>query len=508
MAGGFWSTESVRRALEVPPRRSIAQAPEETVTFSSVSTDTRTLEPGALFVAIRGERFDAHRFLTEATQKGARGAVVDRKFWEKEQEAVSSSGESGEPTKSAESEDDDVGAEAHASLIYFVVDDTLEALGRLGNYRRKRLGARVCAITGTNGKTTTKEMARAVIGAQYRVHATTGNLNNLVGTPLTLLAAPEDAEALVVEIGTSAPGEIERLARMVEPEVGILTTIAAGHLEGLGSLEGVLEEKTALLRALPPSGLGLVGEDPPRLASRSREMANRVYIAGRTERADPVLRATNAGLDEEGRVHFEWRGRSVRLKMRGLHNAVNAMLVLGLADEWEVPVDDAIAALENVAATDMRMEVLRFGNLRVIADCYNANPASLAAAADVLEAFPRGSGRVALVGSMLELGPASARLHAETAELLAGRDVDLIVATGEFRDAFESLEMALGDRLVSVDDPMESEPALRDRLEGEEVVLLKASRGVELERLLPVLEDIGAGQSSETSADRQQSGGN
>lgn len=508
MAGGFWSTESVGGALEVPPRRMTAQAPEESVTFSSVGTDTRSLEPGALFVAIRGERFDAHRFLTEAARKGARGAVVDRTFWEKEQDGDSSSGEGGEAVNSAESGGDDGGGDSPPPLIYFVVEDTLEALGRLGNYRRSQLGARVCAITGTNGKTTTKELARAVIGARYRVHATTGNLNNLVGTPLTLLAAPEDAEALVVEIGTNAPGEIERLARIVEPEVGILTTIAAGHLEGLGSIEGVLEEKTALLRALPPSGLGLVGEDPPRLASRSREMANRVHIAGRTERADPVLRAANAGLDEEGRVHFEWRGRSVRLKMRGLHNVVNAMLVLGLAEEWEVPIDDAIAALEDVSATDMRMEVLRFEGLRVIADCYNANPASLAAATEVLEALPRGSGRVAVVGSMLELGPASAELHAEAAELLAQRDVDLIVATGEFREAFESLEGALGDRLVSVDDPMESESALRDRLEGEEVVLLKGSRGVELERLLPVLEDIGSSRSHEAPAGQPESGGN
>src|SRR5690606_22104748 len=172
----------------------------------------------------------AHQFLNHAVTAGARGLVVSRR---------------------------PASVRAEGDVQWYVVPDTLVALGKLAQYRRRALGARVCAITGTVGKTTTKEMARAVLAPKYRVHATTGNLNNLVGTPLTLLAAPDDAEAIVVEVGTNAPGEIARLAEIVEPDAAIITSVAEGHLEGLGDLEGVLAEKTSLLSELRPGGVAL-----------------------------------------------------------------------------------------------------------------------------------------------------------------------------------------------------------------------------------------------------------
>ncbi|HEX7049159.1 MAG TPA: UDP-N-acetylmuramoyl-tripeptide--D-alanyl-D-alanine ligase [Longimicrobiales bacterium] len=440
-----------------PP--SPSPSPSPSPYFTAVATDTRTLTEGALFVALRGERFDAHEFLGEAAAKGARGAVVDR-----------------------------VPDGAPEDLVYYVVPDTLVALGRLARHYRVHLGARVCAIVGSNGKTTTKELARVVLETRYRVHATKGNLNNRIGVPLTVLAAPAETEALVVEAGTNIPGEIAELATILEPDAVIITGIAEEHLEGLGDLEGVLREETSMLPALRPEGFALVADDPAVLVERARELAPRVAVAGWTERADPQFRAESLALDEAGRARFYWRGHEVRLSLHGRPNARNALLALGLGAEWGVDEAAAAAAVATVAPAAMRAEIRRVGGLTVIVDCYNANPASVAAAVDLLISLPRGGGRVAVLGTMRELGSGSAELHRRTAEAVSAAAVDLIVATGEFVAAFEPLADSLGARLVREEDPLDAYPLLARRLTGEEVVLLKGSRGVALERLLPHLE--------------------
>src|SRR3989441_4372579 len=218
-----WDSAQVSHALGVPG--------PEGLHFTGVSTDTRGLTGGELFVALKGERFDAHDFLAQAEARGAAGAVVRR------------------------------GTPPVVGLARFEVEDTLDALGRLARARRRLLapGSPVVAITGSSGKTTTKEMIRAALATRYRVHATAGNLNNLVGVPLTILAAPEDTEALVVEAGASVPGEIARLRDIIEPTIAVITNIGYAHVEGFGSLEGVMAEKLSLLDGVP---VGIVGAGP------------------------------------------------------------------------------------------------------------------------------------------------------------------------------------------------------------------------------------------------------
>ncbi len=450
----MWTEAEVLAALPLAQRAGDHADP---ASFEAVGTDTRSLGAGSLFVALRGDNFDGHDFLAQAAERGARAAVVDT-----------------------------IPPNAPA-LRYYRVPDTLMALGRLGRYHRRAIGGRVVAITGTNGKTTTKEMSRAILATRYDTHATTGNLNNLVGGPLTLLDAPGDAEALVVEIGTNAPGEIARLAEMVEPDVGIVTGVAEGHLEGFGTIEGVLREKTTLLSRLRPGGLALVADEPASLPERARSLARRVRVAGWSDRADPDLRADSLLIDEAGRVRFSWQGRDVALPFGGRAHVRNALLALALGMEWGVDMDAAIAALESLPAPKMRGEVHRFGALSVIADCYNANPASLAAAVDTLLSMPRAGGRVVVVGSMLELGAQAASLHRESARQIAQADVDLVVGTGMFVDAFAPFAGQLGDRLVLADDAEEAFEPMAERMTGGEVVLLKGSRGVALERLIPRL---------------------
>jgi len=472
MVSAFWTRARVEDALATPPARS----GEGERAYTAVETDTRTLGAGALFVALRGERFDGHDFLPEAVARDVGGVVVDHRFWK---------GRAGE---------------APAGPDYWVVEDTLAALGRLGRARRWALPARVCAITGTNGKTTTKDMARAVLATRYRVHATAANLNNLVGTPKTLLSAPDDAEVLVVEVGTNAPGEIARLGAVTEPDAAIVTTVAEGHLEGLGDVEGVMREKLALVESLRAGGTAYVGEEPAELAERARELTDRVRVAGWTDRADAPLRARRVEIDVDGRSRFLWGEREVRMRYRGRHHVRSALLALGVAVDWEVDADAAVGALERLEPPALRTQLVRYGDLRVLADCYNANPSSTEAAAGLLAELPRGGGRVAVLGTMLELGPGAPQLHERTARRVADMDIDLVVATGAFARAFDGVAGSV--EVIEEEDPMRAGRLLAERLRGDEVVLLKGSRGVALERLLPLLESVGRGGSVGVNGER------
>jgi UDP-N-acetylmuramoyl-tripeptide--D-alanyl-D-alanine ligase len=450
-----WTEAAVTAALGIA-----ARAGDAGRTYSGISTDTRALKGGELFVALRGEHHDAHQYLQQALDAGATGAVVE-----------------------------EIPEGAPAGLAYYEVPDTLAALGRLGRARRRLVGPRVVAVAGSNGKTTTKDMLRAVLSPKYRVHATEGNLNNLIGAPITLLRTPDDADVIVAEIGTNTPGELAKLAAIVEPDAAVITGISAEHLEGLGDLQGVLREETSILPWVPRAGAVVVSDDPPMLSERARQLHPGVRTAGLGDGADAALRGTAVALDDEGRVRFHWAGREVKLALRGRHNARNALVALGIARAWGVPEDDAIAALEALEAPKMRVELHRIGSMTVIVDCYNANPASVHAAVDLLASMPRRGGRVLVLGSMLEMGPRSADIHSEVAADVAGQEFDVVVATGQFADAFGPHRDALGPRLITVADPLEAWAPLSERLQGEEVVLLKGSRGVALERLLPRLEE-------------------
>lgn len=440
-----WDSASVRAALDLPP------APEPARDFSEVSTDTRTLRPGALFVALVGERFDGHDHLAEAARRGALGAVVRR------------------------------GTAPVAGLELFEADDTVEALGRLARARRREIPGPVVAVTGTNGKTSTKEMLAAILRTRFRVHATRANLNNLIGVPMTILESPADTEALVIEAGASVPGEIGRYRQIIEPTVGVVTNVSHGHLEGFGSLEGVLREKLALLQDVP---LAVVGPEPPALAEGARRLARRVVTAG-LEHAE--LRPESVTLDAAGRATLDLGGVRFTLPLPGRHLAANAMLAWGVARHVGLDPRAAGRALELLEIPGGRGQVLEAGGLTILNDCYNANPESFRAAIATAQAM-RGGRRLAFVaGTMRELGGESAALHAAVARELVALRPDLLAAVGEFVPALEPHRAALGDRLVTAPDVAGLGAALAARLAVGDLVVLKASRGVALERIIPAL---------------------
>jgi UDP-N-acetylmuramoyl-tripeptide--D-alanyl-D-alanine ligase len=461
-----WTDAAVREALGLRLELAV-----EGVTYEGVSTDSRSVAPGELYVALIGDRFDGHEFLADALSKGAAGAVVSR------------------PS---------VGDE---DVRLYPVDDTLVALGALAAYRRQRIAAPVVAITGSSGKTTTKDMTAAALASARRVHATSGNRNNRIGMPMTLLATPSDAEAIVLELGTNEPGEIRALAQIARPDLGVITTIGESHLEKLGSVEGVLEEKLDLLRYLAVGGRCVVGDEPEVLSSRARALCSTVRVAGWSERADADLRPDSAGVDVFGRYEFHWKGVKVVAPMAGRHAVSNALIALAIADLLGVPPRDAAQGLATTRTGSLRGEIRRIGDLTVIVDCYNANPQSVRASLDVLEQQGAVAQRVAVLGTMLELGDASERLHRDVLRDALTRNVDLVVATGAFGAAAEDLDLAQSTRVIAAPDWREAYPELRARLEGDEIVLLKASRGVALEGIVALIEADFTGTSGERTGE-------
>ena len=454
-----WTAHEVGRALDMDTSGGGDQA------FSGISTDTRSIAPGSLFVALRGANFDGHAYLAQAAQSGATAAVV--------------SNTEGAPE----------------GMTLFVVENTLHALGKLGRHRRRALAGRVVAVAGSNGKTTTKELLRAVLGSTFRVHATDANLNNQVGVPLTLLATPDEAEAVIVETGTNEPGEITLLSHIVEADAAIITAIGEEHLEGLGSVEGVLQEELAVFDALRPHGVGLVADEPTELPEGAMERIGgmRLRVAGFSSEADlrPDGGKEGVRFRPDGSTEWGFRGVPIHLPLPGMHNVRNALLALGVAVEWGVAIEDAARGLAGMKAPKMRNEWVKIGPMNLIADCYNANPPSMRAALDLLASVPAEGEKIAVIGTMRELGDHGDRLHRELAlhaAGLVGHGIDRVVATGDFVRAFEANDSELGDRLIASEDPIEAYDALRPTLRGGETVLLKGSRGVQLERWLPLIE--------------------
>lgn len=454
-----WTDAEVRAALGLPRLTSHVSP----LTFSAVSTDTRTLGPGDLFVALKGDRFDGHDHLPAARAAGAAAAVV----------------RSGTP-----------GVDG---LVLFPVADTLRALGDLARARRRGAMGPIVAVTGTNGKTSTKEMIAAVLRTRFPTHATRANLNNLVGVPQTILEAPAGTEALVVEAGANVPGEIGRYRQIIEPCIAVVTNVGAGHLEGFGSLQGVMQEKLALVEGVE---VAVVGTDPPALGVEARARAVRAVTAG-LDGGD--VTPDRMDLDSLGRPVIGVDGVEIRLPYPGRHLAANAMLAWAVVRELDLDRAASAAALSAVALPGGRTELQQVDRLTLLNDCYNANPQSFRAAIETVRAMRGDRKLVVVAGTMRELGKESARLHAEVAEDLVALEPDLLAMVGEFVPAAAPHARRLGDRLLTAGTPEELGPALGGRLRGDELILLKASRGVALERIIPALEAVAHSRNQGTS---------
>ena len=448
----FWTLDRIADALE---RELTGARPLGTTAIRAIATDTRTIQAGDCFVALKGETFDAHDFLRDAVAKGATAAVVN------------------DPRKGA-----DLG------VPIFAVHDTLKALWDLASYRRRAwagAGKPIIAVAGSNGKTTTKELTRGALATFYDVHATTGNLNNHVGVPLTLLALPDSADLAIIEVGTNHPGEVAALGGLIEPTVAIVTSVGEEHLEGLGDIAGVLREEVAICRG---TAVAVTPTAQPEIGDAARGLAARVVTAG-LDAGD--IRPDAYAVSDDGFGSLTFGGVTTRLAIPGAHMLRNAMLALATAEVCGIPVEQAAQGLAAVEPLPMRGVWRTLGRATLINDAYNANPASMREAIALLDTLKTPRQRVLVLGSMLELGSRSDAYHREIAERAINSSAAVVAGVGELGRALAQLGTPNG-RVVVAETAEALWPQLVPRLAPDAVVLLKASRGVRLERLEPLIE--------------------
>ena len=432
-------------------------------------TDSTKVKAGSVFVALKGERHDGHRFIPDAIARGA-ACVITAKAVRRDRAQ-------------------------HATIVR--VPDTLRALGDLAHYRREQWNPKVLAITGSNGKTTTKEMVAAICeeaaldGARLRgrVLKTAGNFNNLVGLPLTLLRLRRRDKVAVLELGTNHPGEIQRLAEIADPDCGIITSVAAAHLEGLNSLAGVAREKGALYRKVRADGAIAVNLDDQRVRRVATKFAGRKITYGK----GGTVRARSWRMRGDGiRLDLQAGGERTQLRLHylGAHNVSNALGAAALALAAGVKLAAVRRGLASARPFAMRMQVESWRGAGVINDAYNANPASMAAALKTLTEVPCRGRRYAVLGDMFELGRHSRREHHRLGKVAADARIDGLYLLGAQAAAVRTgaLQGGMAPETIYVGkNHGELAQELRHRVERGDWILFKGSRGMRMERVLDAL---------------------
>lgn len=423
------------------------------------SIDSRTLVPGELFFAVRGERFDGHDYVHTALARGAVAAVIARRQ------------ASRFPDKSK----------------LLVVDDTLPALQSLASAVRRLWGKTLVAITGSAGKTTTKEAVAHVLAAKFRVLKSEGNLNNHFGLPLQLLRLEAEDEIAVVEMGMSHAGEIAVLAKIAHPDVGVVTNIAPVHLGFFNSVAEIARAKYELIESLHAGGTAILNADDEYVSQFGRDFHGKVVTYGVQHPAS--VRAQNLESHGKDGETFDlicdgYRGQA-SLPLLGMHNVYNVLAAIAVALEQNISPSQAVAALGTLVAADKRGQVVGIGGATVINDCYNSNPRALDAMVDVVAAMPA-QRRIVVAGEMLELGPASEELHLACGRHIAECRIDVLIGVRGLAQHIVTAAQAGGVQSKFFATPEEAGEWLAREVRPQDAVLLKASRGVKLERALDV----------------------
>ncbi|HEY7303679.1 MAG TPA: UDP-N-acetylmuramoyl-tripeptide--D-alanyl-D-alanine ligase [Bryobacteraceae bacterium] len=419
------------------------------------SIDSRTLNKGDLFFAIKGERSDGHTFVESAFERGAAGAVVS-------EEAT------------------------HAGPL-LRVPDTLQALQTLAQWARRQWARPVVAVTGSAGKTSTKEIIAACLGVRFRTGKTTGNLNNHLGLPLTLLRLPEDAEVAVVEIGMNHSGEIRHLAAIAEPQIGVITNVGYAHVEFFDSIDGVAAAKRELVEALPQNGVAILNADDERVFRFREAHRGRSITYGLCPHAD--IRAENLELHAGGAV-FTVDGVRFETALAGRHSISNILAGLAVATAFHVPLSELTPVVAGLLTGKMRGERYAWRGATVLDDSYNSNPEAARSMLDVLRDEPARR-RIAVLGEMLELGHMAERLHRELGAYAAQSGVDVLVGVrGASRLMVEEAQKAglAGNAALFFEDPEPAGDFLREFVRPGDAILFKGSRGTHVERALAAME--------------------
>jgi len=439
--------------------------------FSGISIDSRQTTKADLFVAIKGDVHDGHGFANDVVQNGVRGLILNRERipdlpwqdWLK------------------------------AGVICVTVDDTIKALGDLARFHRLRSSASVVAITGSNGKTTTRQMTAAVVSQGFKTLSARKNFNNNIGLPLTLFDLVPDHQWAVVELGMNAPGEIASLAGICQPDIGVITNVGPAHLEGVGSLEGVMKAKGELLGKIKPDGTAVLNADDPRVLQLAAQTEQRVLLYGFSDKA--AIRALDVIPTDRGHtfsITLPDENVLIDLKIPGQFMIFNALAAAAVGVEIGLPSDRIKIGLENFQSAHGRMHVLdtRHG-VHIIDDTYNANPGSMEAALNTLQTLRKGRRGIFVTGDMKELGQHATRLHKEVGAMAVRAGIAALYATGEFAEkvAAGAAEAGMETENIITGDKAEILNALIIRVKPDDWILVKGSRAMAMEEVVRKLRE-------------------
>ena len=455
-----------------PPPAGGQECPPHTLPFAEeiahgYSIDSRTVGAGEVFFAVKGDRFDGHDFVASALEKGAVAAVVRCEQLQRYQDT--------------------------SRLL--AVEDTLAALQMLATAVRKVWGKPLVGVTGSAGKTTTKEAIAHVLASRFRVLKSEGNFNNHFGLPLMLLKLEPEHDVAVIEMGMSHAGEITALAKIAHPEIGVVTNVAPVHLEFFDSLAGIARAKYELIESLPANGTAVLNADDEYVSQFGRNFKGRVIMYGTAPTADVRAENIQSCGTEGARFDIVTAGdrEAARLPLVGAHNVLNALAAVSVALARGLKLSEAVAALATLTPADKRGQVLQVGNITVINDCYNSNPKALNAMVDALANMKAGR-RIVVAGEMLELGSAGEAMHREVGKHLAEQKIDVLLGVRGLAQAMVEGARQNGATADFVATPEEAGDWLARETQDGDVVLLKASRGVKLEKALEKWESKISGQ--------------
>ncbi len=444
---------------------------KENAFFHGISTDSRAVAEGELFVALKGSRFDGHHYALEALGKKVGGVLI-------EEEKIG-----------------DIRWNGYRSRAVIAVKDTLSALGDMARDWRRKYGTPVVALTGSNGKTTTKEMIAACLEMAFPILKTKGNLNNLIGVPLTLLGLTEKERVVVLEMGMNVPGEIRRLTEIAEPDVGMITNVQTVHLEGMGSLERLKEEKGELFRRMRRNGTILVNQDDPRVIDLASDYPGQKITFGIEHPAEVMAKEIRLKGAEGTSFTLILEGEVVEIHLRllGRHFVPNALSAMAVACLFGVEVKQAKKALENFQPFPMRMEVVPLkGGETLINDAYNANPYSMEIALETLVEVKKRGRAIAVLGDMLELGYFTKEAHERIGQKVSQLSIDFLLALGEEAPVVVESAIRYGfpmERARIVESHSEAISLLRQMIQDGDWILIKGSRRMAMEKIVEGLKE-------------------
>ena len=420
----------------------------------SISIDTRSMRKGDTFIAIRGKRFDGHDFVAEAFRKGAKSAVVSKK--------------------------PKIPRRLEGRLVR--VKDTLRALGDIAKTHRAKFDIPVIAVTGTNGKTTAKDMIAHVLSARHKVLKNETSKNNLIGLSLTLLGLGRRHDVAVLEMGMNRPGEIDRLSEIAKPEIGVVTNVGLAHLEFLGTPENVFKAKTELLKWLPPNGMAVLNADDARLRNVKGLKSRKTYF-GIEKKCD--FRATKLSY-VKNRWSFTVGGKRFRCPLPGKHNIYNALVAIVIARGFGIDLSAVGKRINSFRqASPMRMDLRRYRDVCFLDDCYNSNPLSMECAVRTLAAYRTGGRKIVVSGDMLELGKSSGVMHETLGRQIASSGVNFLITMGKLSRFTETAAKHKGMRGVfHAESHRAAADFLKKIVKPKDVVLVKGSRGMEMEKVI------------------------